>query len=164
MVLRSLLTAFLIMMAAPATAQELNFSITGDYNASFLLDTATPNPEFVFDGYSFSISGITGFPNATTGVADLTFFNASATGGLLVSDPAGFDYLFDANGAQLYTGNEAAPRFVPGRFALTGLSTPGNFVLSITAVPEPASWAMMLSGLALTGCALRIRRRRMRPA
>ena len=157
MIARSLLTALCLALSAPAGSQALNFSISGDYSASFRL-SATPTPDFVDPGYAFAVTGVPGFPNSSNGFADLTFFSTASTGGLLISDPNGFDYLFDANGAQLYTGTENAPRFQPGRFALTGLSTPGRFTFAITAVPEPATWALMLAGFALTGSALRVRR------
>ena len=61
---------------------------------------------------------------------------------------------------QLYTGLESAPTFRQGSFALTGLSTPGDFLVSISAVPEPASWGLLIAGFGLVGGTMRVRSRR----
>ena len=153
------------LLAAVATAAlstaadaQVRFTISGGFDASFELPTS-PTPDFADDGYLFAITGVRGFGTSATGVADLSFFNGGATGGLLISDPATLNFLFDANGVQLYTGSENAPIFRTGTFRLTGLSTPGDFVVTIASVPEPASWAMMIGGFALAGGAMRYRRR-----
>ncbi len=162
-----LLAVFLAATAAmtsatPAAAVALNFDITGDYTARFQLDSS-PTPDFVADDFLFAIVHVPGFPNSTSGFADLTFFHG-AFGGLLVSEETnGFvDYLFDAVGPQLYSGTEAAPRFAPGIYQLEGLSTPGQFTLTISAVPEPSTWAMAVVGFGIAGTALRRRRAKVR--
>ena len=156
---RQLLLAAALVVSAPASAALLDVTISGDYSAVFHIDS-NPVAEYVTDGYSFSLSDVAGIPGATNNKAALTFFNAAATGGLLISDSNGFDYLFDANGAQLYAGTEANPLFAPGQFVLKGLSTPGTFLVTIAAsVPEPALWLTMFLGIGLAGAALRIRRR-----
>jgi PEP-CTERM motif len=150
-------TVAAITLTAPANAAILNFTISGDYSATFQLDSSpTPLPENTVDGYLFGIADVP-FSGSPSGLAGITFFHASATGGILINN--GFDYLFDANGIQLYTGPESAPTFRQGQFALTGLSTPGNFIVTISAIPEPGSWAMMVAGFALAGCLIRHRRR-----
>jgi len=148
--------------ATSADAALLQFTITGDYNASFLIDES-PTPDFVLDGWMFAVVGVAGFPNATTGtLGDITFFNKDFGGGILVSDTGGgFDYLFDASDLdQYYTGPESAPTFRLGTYTLDGLTTRGSFTLTIAqaaAVPEPASWALMIGGFALAGAAMRRR-------
>lgn len=49
---------------------------------------------------------------------------------------------------------------------LGGVTTNGpvNYTLRISAVPEPATWAIMITGFGLAGGALRVRRRRTEPA
>lgn len=77
----------------------------------------------------------------------VTYANASYGGGFSGSFGAAF-------GSQIYTGSEAAPVFAVGRYA--GLSdgsggSSGVLTLSAAAVPEPATWAMMLAGFAGLG-------------
>lgn len=156
--------ALVALLSAPADAQ-VRFTISGDYNASFVLSSApTPPSDYVFDGYSFSLTDVGGSFGGATGIADLTFFNGTPGGGLLISrtGPSGFaDYLFDAANFQLYAGSERAPIFRPraAPYRLDGLSTPGTFFVTIAPVPEPASWALMVGGFALVGGALRHRRK-----
>jgi hypothetical protein len=154
----SLIAAVAAMaLSAPAQATLLNFTISGDYRGSFRLDSAPAVlPADVVDGYSFGIADVP-FSGSPSGLAGITFFNASATGGILINN--GFDYLFDASDVQLYTGSESAPTFREGSFTLTGLSTPGSFVITISAIPEPTSWAMMVGGFGLAGGIVRRRRR-----
>jgi hypothetical protein len=147
-------------LSTVASATPLKFEISGDYSAKFVLDS-TPVPDFFQDGYLFAIYGVPGFPGASSQHADIGFFNAAGTAGaagLLIVDSGGFDYLLDAIGPQLYTGPESAPTFHKGSYALTGLSTPGDFTLTISAIPEPASWALMIIGFGLAGTAMRPRR------
>lgn len=155
-------SALAALLAAPANAQ-VRFTITGDYTASFVLPTSpVPPPEYVFDDYSFSLTDVAGSFGDAPGIADLTFFNGGVTGGLLISraQPGGFvDYLFDASNFQLYAGPESAPTFRPRTqpYELQGFSTPGTFIVTIAAVPEPASWVVMIAGFALVGGAMRLR-------
>jgi hypothetical protein len=148
--------------ATPAAAVALKFDITGDYTASFLLDSS-PTPDFVADDFLFAITQVRGFPNSADGFADISFFRGQF-GGLLVSkDNNGFvDYLLDAVGPQLYSGTEAAPTFAAGIYQLEGLSTPGQFTLTISAVPEPSTWGMAIVGFGIAGTALRRRRAKVR--
>jgi hypothetical protein len=143
-------------LSTSAHAALFTFTISGDYDAFFQIESS-PTPDFVADGVLFAVTNVAGFPNATSGFADVSFFRGPFAG-LLVSE--GFDYLFDAEGPQLYSGTEAAPTFLTGTYALSGLSTRGDFTLTIAEtaaapVPEPASWALMFSGFAIAGCALR---------
>ena len=116
----------------------------------------------MFDGWLFAVTGIPGFADSTNGLADVSFFNANYGGGLLINDDGDpFYWLLDAtDGKQYYSGSEAAPTFTIGNYNLHGLGTPGEFALSIAAIPEPESWALLLCGFGGVGAALRVRRRR----
>jgi len=62
------------------------------------------------------------------------------------------------SGPQLYTGSEDAPTLLTGTLMLTDYYDGAPLMLTVTAVPEPMTWALMLGGFALTGAALRRRR------
>lgn len=158
--------AALLLASAPASALT-KFTITGDYSVEFTLpDSPTILPGDATDGVNFGLRAVPGFATSSNGLADILFFNKDVFGGLTIIDNGnGFDWLLDASDNQQYhTGPESAPTFVPGVHDLMGFGTPGEFTLTIThipdpesAVPEPASWALMIGGFALAGVALRRR-------
>ena len=170
---------FLASLAALATASSadaalLKFTINGaydlhgPYSATFFLDSSPAvDPSAVFDDYAFYLTGVA-FADAPSGFAAIQFFNddpVNGGGGLIIFDNDDFSILFDAtDGKQYYTGPEASPTFLPGLYTnLQGLGNSldrGTFSLEISAVPEPASWAMMIGGFALAGSAMRRQRRR----
>lgn len=150
-------SAIALALASPAQAATYLFTITGDYAASFALDSS-PTPDFVDPGNVFAVAKVPGFADSSNGFADITFFSG-AFAGLLISDNGdSFTWLLDAVGDQLYTGTEAAPTFKTGIFALSGLGTPGAFTLRISAVPEPETWGLMIVGLGFAGAAVRRRK------
>ena len=98
-------------------------------------------------------------------VVELTYFTLAAGGGLAVADPAG-TVLFSAFGEQLFTGSTARPEFRLGDFVFdtdrNGGAIDGRLSVA-EAVPEPAGWALMITGFGLTGAVAR-RRARALPA
>lgn len=155
--------AALATVAATAHAELYNFKLTGDYNASWQLDSdALPNGWS--DGIGFVLWDIAGnFPGAVSGVTDLTFYHSSIGGGMAIEDFAGDAVLLLADGPQLYTGAESAPSFRLGAFELTEYQGPGRYTLTVSAVPEPASIALMLAGLGVLGAAAGRGRQAVRP-
>jgi hypothetical protein len=150
-----------LAFAAPAHADPYTFTITGDYHATFTVDSS-PSVDNPIEGAVFSLYDVPGFPDALDGIADLTFYNGDQGGGLEINDYAGGRYLIVAEGPQLYSGSETAPTFLTGDFALTEYLGTGTYSLHIapaSAVPEPASWALLIGGLGATGGTLRARRR-----
>lgn len=144
--------------SAPASADPFKFVITGDYSASFVLDS-NPMPDAAFTGSYFTLWDVPGFPDAVLGVADISFFNAINGGGLGIEDFYGINLLLLTDGPQLYSGTEANPFFKTGTFALSEYQGTGSYSLTISAlgVPEPAAWGMMIAGFGLAGAALRRR-------
>lgn len=87
------------------------------------------------------------------GQTEIQFYNTGA-GGAFQNIPGDLNML----GPQLYDGTESSPIFdKAGVFDLSGFGSPLTGVLTITVVPEPAAWALMLAGFAVLGAMLRRR-------
>jgi hypothetical protein len=72
-------------------------------------------------------------------------------------------YFDDLQFRQWFTGAVDAPTFIPGTYKSNvnfgGNPSQGIVTMTITAVPEPATWLMMMVGLGGLGATLRQRRR-----
>ena len=162
MKLKSLLTRIaacsaLALAASAANADIYTFTITGDYSASWQMDSM-PVPNDAFHGV-FTVYPVPGFPDALTGFAWLTFYDAFSGGGLSIVDFPGMQQLLAADGEQLYTGTELEPAFKLGTFALSeARGGDGTYSLTISPVPEPATYALLLGGMAVVGAAAARRR------
>ena len=135
---------------------------------------------FFGEAHAFGVDGYAAF-------GGFTFYTEDNEGGFstdgvaFLGDPetfafdpdAFFPFSFSLVGEQLFTGTTAAPGFRFGTFALHNhIDEPcgcdaktfteqavGDYTLTIgAAVPEPASWALMIAGFGLAGTALRRRR------
>jgi len=161
----SLLAAVAAAALVPASADAalLTFTITGDYQASFTIDSNPTLNEYI-GGTGLVLWNVAVAAEGATGPADIGFFDASLGGGLSIIDYSDFSPFFVADGPQLYSGTVRAPVFGIGTFELTEYEGTGRYTLTIAeagaaAVPEPASWAMMIAGFGLAGTALRRRPR-----
>ena len=142
--------------ASPAAAATYLFSFAGDATASWTLPSA-PTPDlqtaggFGFDPFTMVLNG-----NTVTGL--LVFYPAGIDGGFAFGND--LIPLINGFGDVLYTGSPTAPVFKTGSFQLTAFipGVPGSGTLTISAVPEPASWAMLIAGFGLTGAAMRRRK------
>ena len=145
-------------LSAPADAVTYHFNISGDYSASWSLDSH-PNPD-LWDDDSFTLWDVVGdFPASAFNEVDLTFYTANFLGGLTIFDFwGGGTTLIEATGGQLFSGLTSEPVFQTGSYALTDLSGQGDYVLVISGVPEPAAWGLMIAGFGLIGTVLRRRR------
>jgi hypothetical protein len=155
--------AALLALAAtsPVQAMPIKFTISGGFSATFWLDTEAV-PDFSDPEWGVGYVSVPGFSGTPSGTASIQFFPDAKFGGLLIADPDSIDWLLEATGPQLYTGPETDPKFLLGSFDLTGLSTPGDYTITIEAIPEPATWAMMIGGFAMAGAALRRRQQTVR--
>jgi hypothetical protein len=149
--------------ASAAHAAVLLFTLTGAVDAQFTLDS-DPLPsqfasglELKFDSVDVNIAG-------TSKDISVLFYGPLESGGISLFDESTnptTEYL-NTEGPVLYSGSENAPSFAPGIFDMS--SGGGNEILAISAVPEPASWALMIVGIAGLGAALRSTRFRRYPA
>lgn len=146
---RGALAAFAIACVAgwttPSRAIPLSFVLTGDDNASWLLDS-DPVPSGYDPGVSFWFSGV--------GPASyLIFYASSSAGGITAGDSStgfGTNY-FELAGDQLYTGPENSPVLLTGTFTLTGLGgsvSEGHIdTLTVSTTPLPATWVLFLTAI-----------------
>ena len=156
--LRNIALTALLLSAGVANAALYQFTLTGNYNASWTLNS-TLTPDDSFSGQGFFLYDVEGnFPGALFDVVDMVFYNASLDGGLEIDDFYGETTLVLTDGPQLYTGNEDLVTFLLGTFTLTDLNDGSLFTLTVTDasvvppttdVPEPASGALLIGGLGL---------------
>ena len=79
-------------------------------------------------------------------------------GGLLVGEGD----LLEFGGPQLFDGPVDTPTLRTGSFTLLDAFSGSSISLTVTAVPEAATWTTMIVGFVIAGAAMR--RRRMTPA
>lgn len=151
-----------LFSASLANAALYQFNLTGDYTASWQLDSAVA-PDFAIEGMGFGFFDVEGnFPGSLLDLADVTFYNGALGGGLEILDFYGDEYLLVTDSVQLYAGTDEAPTYLTGTFALAQFAGPGTYTLTVTNldagpgpdpdpadVPEPATAAMLLGGLGL---------------
>lgn len=179
--------AALALTAAPASARLLQITITnvggvnnkGDF--SFTIDEDRVPDIVLVDQVRYGVgtgnfspklpiayTNVPGFGSGTT-TSGVTFFTAVQQGGLALTGPAGVVRLINTTLIDNASFNTALPKdqnkavFRLGTFAIS--TTPqnnaprpfDNYRVTIAAVPEPASWAMMIAGFAAIGFAARRR-------
>ncbi|MBB4617464.1 hypothetical protein GGQ96_001592 [Sphingomonas abaci] len=159
--------ALTVLAAAPASAAILNFKITDNSGLvdSFDLDSdagiQNSIANYVFFTISNSLNGNNAayFGNADAGFGAYNFGVGLKRDGQDSVEPW-FDDQFTA-AQPLYTGG------LKLNITDADLATPGGYVLptvngatvTISAVPEPATWALMLLGFGMVAGAARYRRR-----
>lgn len=148
--------------ATQAGATVYMFALTGEQTADFSIDTDLTPPAAKLNRIEFT--GIAGTFNGTNAVAPyVRFFDAGSGGGFNVSfgGPVGYTLVIDNIGPQLFAGTPDDPSFVAGRYTL---STGTLAITGGPAVPEVATWTLMLTGFAGVGLALRRQRGHSTPA
>ena len=121
---------------------------TFNYAFSFMTDNSPYNADFIVGssttGVDFTTANVSG-PNLGATGMDLSVLNAMNPASLFLNDVP-----LMANTVYTVTLAGNAPN--PGAFT-------GNATLTVAAVPEPATWAMMLIGFGAMGVAMRRRAR-----
>jgi PEP-CTERM motif len=133
-------------VASTANAAAYFFALSGANTATFTLDSS-PTPNVTGAGY-FTVQNVAGTYNGSpVTFAGISFFDALHDGGFSAGS-------INLGGPQLFTGTLEDPMFTLGTFSLCdctfGVS---NYTVSITgaAVPEAATWMMMLFGFGAIG-------------
>lgn len=135
--------------ASPASAEILDFTLAGSQQATFELNSANPSSfsSSSLIGNQVAYTSVSGSFGGTPGVAStISFGTGSILAQLNIDGTAlGFTQL---SGPDLFTGNPADPTFNIGTFDLANPFMSQNDVLtiSVAAVPEPSTWAMMILG------------------
>ncbi len=149
------------ILSVPANAAPLLFNFSGPSGtASFQLDSS-PKPDFAssFIGSDqFGFNNVAGTFGGKPGTASVVSFGNDIFSSLSITAAnLGFTQF---SSPTLFTGLPAAPMFTTGTFTLINPFF-GNGTLNIstaaTAVPEPATWALMLVGFGAMGVAMRRR-------
>ena len=148
-------------LSTPALADTCGFSITGLNTASFELDCSPTNVYFPREGI-FILYDVPIVFNGVAGTGEIAFNSPVLAGGLGLNVEGVGALSFQ--GDSLFSGYEATPTFVPGEYVGTdGVFGPTIYNISIrnvsAAVPEPATWAMMLLGFGAIGVSARRRRK-----
>ncbi len=152
-------TAAALGLAAPAAAATYTFTLSGDYSASWDLDSNAIPDSFL--PWRARYSNVTGtFDGLTGSSATIDFYTDVLDGGLTISDNATSIVLADPCGQVLFSGPTSAPTFLLGTYNLLNNSNNNAAVQLViaeaaAAVPEPATWAMMIAGFGLVGGAMR---------
>lgn len=163
MSLKSLVFASIIAVTLPAAAQAvpLLFTLEGSRNATFTLDSMpVPNS---FTALQTNFTNVSGTFNGVDSTASLINFGRSdgifSAAALNILAPGlGFTQFV---GPVIFGGTTQNPSFAPGVFTLNSIVS-GRSTLTISAfadsaVPEPASWAMLVLGFGLVGSTMRRR-------
>ena len=131
---------------------------------TFQLDSnPTPNSSQTFLGEQAVFTNLPGTINGTPGILDTVSFG-SGIFAVLSINASGLGFTQFAGGGPLFSGPGSAPVFAPGTFQLTNPFFPDqNSTLVISAVgvpgavPEPATWAMLILGFGAVGIGVRRR-------
>ncbi|MXP44583.1 PEPxxWA-CTERM sorting domain-containing protein [Allopontixanthobacter sediminis] len=157
-----------LLTAVPASAATLLFDLSGSRNATFTLEVDPVVPDRVnnqplLGGSQIFFNNVPGTFNGIAGSGNVNFGSGSILAALNISAPGlGFTQF---GGADLFSFVDGRPVFNTGTFNFSGIAT-GRSTLIISevsgAVPEPATWLMLILGFAAVGGSMRMKRRKTR--
>lgn len=152
----------MLVGASPAYSAPLLFDFAGPSGTAVFQLDSNPKPDFSqsFLGEQFAFYNVTGVYGGVAGTASTISFGNGIFSSLSIGAlNLGFTQF---NAPDLFTGPATNPTFLTGSFTLINPFF-GNGTLTISpvavagAVPEPASWAMMIAGFGVIGFATRRR-------
>lgn len=148
-----------VFASVPASAQALVFNLTGSRTANFTLDDSIPDSfnTSALIGDQIFFNNVAGTFGGTAGTGNISFGSNLISPFQIQSANLGFTQF---GGPTVFTGSPSNPTFLLGTFNFGGIVS-GNSTLTISravaAVPEPATWAMMLIGFGAVGFSVRRR-------
>ena len=146
-------SAIALLASSSAYASTVLFNITGPDAISFTAEQS-PTPDF-FTSNFFTVNGIPVTINGNTSSKAVAF---DTHGGISFGTFTSAGLITD------YSGGTQTPTFLTGSYPLEGIlisalgTSQGIYNLTISqvaAVPEPASWAMLIFGFGAAGVAIR---------
>lgn len=151
----------IVVAATPAYAAPLLFNFFGPSGTAMFQLDSNPTPDFsqTFIGSDqFSFNNVAGTFSGIAGTASTVSFGNGIFSSLSITAAnLGFTQF---GSPTLFTGSPNKPDFLTGSFTLVNpFFGNGNLIISSVAgaVPEPASWAMLLAGFGGVGFATRRR-------
>jgi PEP-CTERM motif len=162
---------FVAIGAPAAYADSYNFSLTDGANLITFILPANPSPDRFTQGTGFSLFGVSVWVNGSLQIDSMNFYDCGASCSNLnlyisqVNGVSGSDLLYQGGAMPVFTGTDSQPIFSLGTFYFTNAphSTPmtfnSDFTLTISAVPEPATWILFLAGAGLLGLMMVMRKR-----
>jgi hypothetical protein len=138
-----MLGAGLMALSVSAKAGTLLVTWVDPVQSATWEQSTNPTPS----GFVDASTNVPIFDSTLPSISEIFYFS-SASGGFESPDP----HLLRAHGPILFSGSTAAPIFAPGSYTLTDDSGQSG-TLTFSAIPEPSTWAMMLSGFAGLGYA-----------
>ncbi|WP_260600228.1 PEPxxWA-CTERM sorting domain-containing protein [Sphingomonas endolithica] len=157
------MAAAMVVATSPAYAAPLLFNFSGPSGTAIFQLDSNPTPDFsqTFIGSDqFSFSNVAGTFAGIAGTASTVSFGNGIFSSLsIAATNLGFTQF---NSPTLFTGSPSNPIFLTGSFTLVNPFF-GDGTLTISpaavagAVPEPATWAMMLVGFGGIGFSMRRR-------
>ncbi len=133
--------------AAQASTLKFSYSESGGIDFSFE-QSSNPTPIFSFPGALTQVP-VSDWTGNIGPYSSIVWWSATDSGMFETVDG-----LYSVVGRQqVYSGPESAPAFAPGVFAGTDATNGLSGTLTVTAVPEASTWAMMLVGFAGLGFA-----------
>jgi len=145
-------SAIALLASSSAYASTVLFNITGPNPISFTVEQS-PTPDFVSSNF-FTVNGIPVTINGNTSSKRVAFGP-----GYFSMESFTFQAFND-----YYSGGTHTPTFLTGSYSILGIQvsglgiSQGNYNLTISqvaAVPEPATWAMLIFGFGAAGVAIR---------
>ena len=146
-----------LFAAVPANATTFIYTLTpvGAGNVYSFALPEQPTPTATIPLLGFLVANVPVQVGALSEIRNLLFLT---TGGLQIRNAGTVELGLGAtSNPKLFFGFPAHPTMKTGKFSLTG--TGGAYSLNVVAVPEPATWLMLVLGIGLVGGTLRARRR-----